>query len=107
MTPSLKTTALAAVLLVAVGGSAWQVWGNSAAAAPAAATPPVSLSVNLTTPTRSSWPQTLQASGTLMAWQDAVIGAETGSLRITELLRRRGAAASSAASCSRASPTTA
>jgi RND family efflux transporter MFP subunit len=87
MKPILKTTAIAAALLIAVGGSAWQVWGSSASAASAqASTPAAALSVTLTTPTRAAWPQTLQASGTLSAWQEAVIGAETGSLRITELL---------------------
>lgn len=87
MKPSLKTTAIAAALLIAIGGGAWQVWGGTASAAPAqAATPAAALSVALTTPTRTAWPQTLQASGTLSAWQEAVIGAETGSLRITELL---------------------
>jgi len=92
MKPSLKTGSIAAALLIAVGGTAWQVWGNAApASAAAAAAGPGSaatpaLSVELTTPVRTTWPQTLQATGTLTAWQEAVIGAETGSLRITELL---------------------
>ena len=84
-TMTLKNSAIAAVLLVALGGGAWQVWGG-ASAATASSTPVPALGVVVTTPTRITWPQTLQATGTLSAWQEAVIGAETGSLRITELL---------------------
>ncbi|WP_332879402.1 efflux RND transporter periplasmic adaptor subunit [Massilia sp. S19_KUP03_FR1] len=54
-----------------------------AAAVPASA--PAALSVNLTEPLRQSWPDTIEVDGSLAAWQEAVIGAETGSLRITAL----------------------
>ncbi|MGQ9370672.1 efflux RND transporter periplasmic adaptor subunit [Azospirillum sp. ST 5-10] len=43
------------------------------------------LTVTATTPSVLEWPQTLTASGPLAAWQEAVIGAEVGSLRITDL----------------------
>ncbi|WP_236783834.1 efflux RND transporter periplasmic adaptor subunit [Azospirillum humicireducens] len=43
------------------------------------------LTVTATVPHREDWAQTLPASGALAAWQEAVIGAETGNLRITQL----------------------
>jgi HlyD family secretion protein len=56
------------------GGSA-----KAAAAKPA-------LTVSATTPQRQDWPQTLSANGNIAAWQEAVIGAENSSLRLTEVL---------------------
>jgi HlyD family secretion protein len=55
-----------------------------AAAAPAE--PRTVLTVAITQPQTLSWPVTLTADGGLHAWQEAVIAAETGGLRITELL---------------------
>ncbi|MCP1610976.1 RND family efflux transporter MFP subunit [Azospirillum lipoferum] len=43
------------------------------------------LTVTATVPRLEDWTQTLPASGALAAWQEAVIGAETGNLRITQL----------------------
>ena len=43
------------------------------------------LTVNTVKPTRDNWPLTIPATGSLAAWQEAVIAAETGGLRITEL----------------------
>lgn len=43
------------------------------------------LTVNTVKPTRDSWPVTIPANGSLAAWQEAVVAAETGGLRITEL----------------------
>lgn len=43
------------------------------------------LSVTETRPEQKQWPVELPASGTIVAWQEAVIGAETGGLRITAL----------------------
>jgi RND family efflux transporter MFP subunit len=43
------------------------------------------LSVTETRPEQKQWPVELPASGTIVAWQEAVIGAETGDLRITAL----------------------
>jgi RND family efflux transporter MFP subunit len=48
--------------------------------------PSAALTVQLVTPSTQDWPQIVQASGPLAAWQEAVVGTETGSLRITELL---------------------
>lgn len=43
------------------------------------------LTVNTTRPQRETWLQSQLANGSLWAWQDAVIAAETGGLRITHL----------------------
>ncbi|WP_063840356.1 efflux RND transporter periplasmic adaptor subunit [Azospirillum thiophilum] len=43
------------------------------------------LTVTVTLPHTEDWARTLPASGALAAWQEAVIGAETGNLRITHL----------------------
>jgi len=52
----------------------------------AVAAPSAALTVQLTTPSTQNWPRIVQASGPLAPWQEAVVGTETGSLRITELL---------------------
>lgn len=52
----------------------------------AAATPPSALTVSLVQPQQEQWPQIVHANGAVAAWQEAVIGAETGSLRIVEVL---------------------
>lgn len=44
------------------------------------------LTVTLTMPQRQDWAQPLNASGAITAWQEAVIGAEVGNLRVTDLL---------------------
>ena len=44
------------------------------------------LSVLLTQATPGDWPLTLSANGNISAWQEAVIGAEAGGLRIDEVL---------------------
>jgi RND family efflux transporter MFP subunit len=43
------------------------------------------LSVTTTGPEKKIWPLQLVASGAIVAWQEAIIGAETGGLRITAL----------------------
>lgn len=56
------------------------------AAAPAPEAPRRStLTVTTTAPQMTEWPQELRASGALAAWQEMVVSAEVGSLRITEL----------------------
>lgn len=44
------------------------------------------LSVTTTTPQNVAWPQSLTANGNVVAWQEVVIGAEIGGLRLTEVL---------------------
>ena len=45
-----------------------------------------SLTVIVVTAESQSWPQQLQASGALTAWQEIIVSPETGGLRIAELL---------------------
>jgi RND family efflux transporter MFP subunit len=52
-------------------------------AAKAAARP--ALTVSLTTPQKLDWPLVLPANGNVVAWQEAVIGAEIANYRITEV----------------------
>lgn len=47
---------------------------------------PPALTVNLTTAVTEQWPQTLNAVGTIAAWQEVVIGAEIGGQRLSRLL---------------------
>jgi RND family efflux transporter MFP subunit len=54
------------------------------AQAPATASKAV-LTVSTTLPQQKDWPVTLAASGSIVAWQEAIIGAETGGLRIAAL----------------------
>jgi len=59
---------------------------NDQATAPAGApaTKPA-LTVTVTAPQTEDWPQTLAAGGNVAAWQEAIIGAELGGYRITEV----------------------
>jgi RND family efflux transporter MFP subunit len=54
-------------------------------AAAASAAPKAALSVRVTTPQPATLAQTLPALGNLAAWQEVIIGAETGGLRLVEL----------------------
>ncbi|MGF6610149.1 RND family efflux transporter MFP subunit [Paraburkholderia sp. WSM4175] len=76
--------ALAALIIVA-GAAAWRLTPGLRAHAETQ-TPPAALTVSLVEPQYLPWPDTIEANGSTAAWQEAVIGAETGSLRITELL---------------------
>ncbi|MBI3897977.1 MAG: efflux RND transporter periplasmic adaptor subunit [Gammaproteobacteria bacterium] len=58
---------------------------NKADAKSTIATKPA-LSVSLTTPQTEEWTQTLAATGNVTAWQEALIGAEIGGLRLTQVL---------------------
>jgi RND family efflux transporter MFP subunit len=79
-----RAIALATCVLVA-GVVMWRLVPSAPAhteqQAPAAA-----LTVNLVQPQHQRWPRTIEANGSTAAWQEAIISAETGSLRITELL---------------------
>lgn len=60
-----------------------------ATASPAAQTRP-SLTVSTEAPQTVEWPQRLAIDGNVVAWQEAVIGAELGQLRISEVLVQVG-----------------
>jgi RND family efflux transporter MFP subunit len=72
-----------AVLLIAL--LAWRVLtaeGTSTATQSSVS----ALTVNVVTAETQSWPQQLQASGALTAWQEIIVSPETGGLRIAQLL---------------------
>lgn len=71
---------LAAVLLAACGDPATPAPGER----PATGKP--ALTVTTTTPQQTMLPLMLGANGNLAAWQEASVGAETGGLRITDVL---------------------
>ncbi len=52
----------------------------------AANTAKAALSVTLTQAARGEWPQTIAANGSIAAWQEAIVGAEAGGLRLDEVL---------------------
>lgn len=72
---SILLAMLGPVLLSACGGEA----------EPPAAPQPV-LTVEVVSPQRETWPDALVASGEVAAWQEAVIGAEVGGVRLDEVL---------------------
>lgn len=82
--------AVAAVL--GLGLVAWLARPAGSAGAPDADTrAPSVLTIEVVAPQTQSWPQTLQASGPVSAWQEVIVSPETGGLRIAELLVDVGA----------------
>lgn len=88
--PPSRNKRIAAVLTaLAVGVTA--VWAivNGPRSEPttkvAAAVKPA-LSVTLTKPQTLDWPRTLTANGDILAWREAIIGAEISNYRLTEVL---------------------
>lgn len=78
-----------AILLVAAAVG-WGVWAKSSGeASPAAPALPVAaqpaLTVTLTTLHSSQWARSLSANGSVVAWQEAIIGAETNGVRIVDV----------------------
>ena len=47
---------------------------------------PVALTVSVVRPEHVEWPEVIQASGTITAWQEAIVGAEVAGLRLAEVL---------------------
>lgn len=88
MSPTTRTIAIL-LLLAAVAGLAFVV--IRARRAPAATPAHTALTVTLTRPEQATWPRSVPANGPLAAWQEAVVAAETGGLRISELLVDVGA----------------
>lgn len=82
-----KTHIALAVAALAVAGAFFLARSDEskpAEAAKAAAARPA-LTVTLTTPQKLEWPLVLPANGNVVAWQEAVIGAEIANYRITEV----------------------
>lgn len=55
-------------------------------AAPKDSAPASALTVELAAPESRTWPQEVHASGAVAAWEEIVVGAEVGGLRVAELL---------------------
>ncbi|MFT3829872.1 MAG: efflux RND transporter periplasmic adaptor subunit [Opitutaceae bacterium] len=53
---------------------------------PPAGTPQAALTVELVSPVRSEWAERIEAVGSIAPWQESVIGAEVGDLRLEEVL---------------------
>lgn len=64
--------------------------GCGEAPPPAAAEVRPALTVTLAAPQQVDWPQALNANGNVVAWQEAVIGAELANLRIVEVAAQVG-----------------
>lgn len=76
---------IAVIVAVLVGVVGW-MWRSAAGVRDASVAAPPALAVNLVEPVQETWAEIVSANGTVAAWQEAIISAETGSLRITELL---------------------
>ena len=77
---------IAAIALVAAAVIIFTQRSDPEAVSAGSATSRPALTVTLTTPQSSDWPQRLPAQGSIAAWQEAVIGAELAGLRVTEVL---------------------
>lgn len=87
MNISLKQTAIAGVVALALAGWWWharQPVSATPAAAPQMAR--AALSVEATQATAIHWPTTLTLNGSIYAWQEALVSAEISGLRIREVL---------------------
>ena len=85
------TVRIVSVLVLLAGIAALAVVVVRARRAPAPGAAPAALTVTLTRPEQTAWPRSVAANGPLAAWQEVVIAAETGGLRISELLVDVGA----------------
>src|SRR5687767_6496381 len=77
------------VILLLAGGIGAFLFSSRADNGPAQKKPAPArpaLSVSVVTPQLAEWPVLLAANGNIAPWQEAVIGAEIGGQRITEVL---------------------
>jgi len=64
--------------------------GRPAASAAASAAAKPALTVTVTTPVSAAWPRTVVANGSIFAWQEASVGAETPGWRIADVRAQVG-----------------
>lgn len=84
-----KILSLTITLLLVSGIVWWHVNAadkdNADAGAPASTAGKASLTVTTVSPAIAEWPVKLSATGTIEAWQEALIGSEVNGLRLTEI----------------------
>ena len=73
-------------LLALAAVAAWAILGRTSVPPPAATAPRPALSVSLTTLQSADWPRTLAANGNVVAWEEAIIGAEISNYRLIAVL---------------------
>lgn len=86
--PSGRTGRIVLVAALLAGAGAVMLRGQAARApegAPAPGAVRPALSVATTLPQREDWPRTLAANGSVVAWQEALVGAEISGYRIVEV----------------------
>lgn len=91
MIQSLIKKAVLAVLVVAIGAWWWHgkqpaIKNSDKTQANATSEVKAALTVQLTQPTVVDWPMTLTLNGSIYPWQEALVSAEIGGLRIREVL---------------------
>jgi len=91
MNNKLRIGAATAAVLLALGTAAWSLRASGAGNTNASAPAPSVLTVEVVVPQPQSWPQSVQASGSITPWQEVIVSPETGGLRIAELLVDVGA----------------
>lgn len=80
-----RTLGTGVIVLAAVSAVGAAIWiERPVAAAPEAQASSV-LTVSVVTPEIETWPEIVQGSGPLAAWQEIIVSPETGGLRIAEL----------------------
>lgn len=84
MTKNHQRLSIAAACIVALGLAVVLFKPAGTAATPV--TTASALTVELTTPQSSEWPQELRASGAVAPWEEIVVSPETGGLRVDGLL---------------------
>nr|AJF34461.1 RND family efflux transporter MFP subunit [Eleftheria terrae] len=90
-----RGVAAALAVLGALAVAAWASVDGEPATAKAPAAEPAesarpSLAVEVTTPRPGSWARTLNANGSVAAWEEAAIGAEAAGLRVVEVRAQVG-----------------
>lgn len=78
------------LVVLVLGLVATYLLSRGGAPEPAAKAVRPALTVNLVAPQQEDWPQVLAANGNVVAWQEAVIGAEVANYRIAEVLVQVG-----------------
>jgi len=78
-----KTLIAASVLAIVAGGGL--VIATTSEATPAPGKPAPALTITVTTAARAEWPATLEASGAITPWQEAVVGTQVSGLRLAEI----------------------